>query len=279
MLTRADMKELGSTDNNSDDGEYDAKRDAALSYDAAIAEMRRRKEWREKLTAAKRVEFIGNCMMIQGDCLEVMPQIGKVDAVVTDPPYGIGADEAASKNNGKWGWKFYGDSKWDRARPPQAVFDEILKFSSETIIWGGNYFTDMLPPSMGWLVWDKGQREFSLADVELAWTSRDKAARAMTFSRSKALLDGKEHPTQKPIEVMRWCLGFLPGAKTILDPFMGSGTTGVACVKTGRHFIGIELDPDYFEIACRRVREAYAQPDLLIDAPKEAPQVQEAMEL
>lgn len=133
------MKELGSTNNNSTDGEYDAKRDAALSYDVAIAEMRRRKEWRDKLTAAKRVEFIGNCMMIEGDCLEVMPQIGKVDAVVTDPPYGIGADEAASKNKGKWGWTDYGESQWDRERPPREAFDLCRQKSKDQVFWGGNY--------------------------------------------------------------------------------------------------------------------------------------------
>ena len=127
----------------------------------------------------------------------------------------------------------------------------------------------MLPPRMRWLSWDKGQREFSLADFELAWTSQDKAARAITFPRVKAIKDGKEHPTQKPVEVMKWCLSFLPDAKTIFDPFMGSGTTGVACVKTGRSFIGIEIDPDYFDIACKRIREAYAQPDMFVDPQKD----------
>lgn len=132
---------------------------------------------------------------------------------------------------------------------------------------------------MRWLIWDKGQRDFSLADCEVAWTSQNKAMRIFNYARAKALQDGKEHPTQKPVALMEWCLQFFPKASTVLDCWMGSGTTGVACVKTGRHFIGIELDPDYFEIACRRVREAYAQPDLLIDAPKEAPQVQEAFKL
>jgi DNA modification methylase len=251
---------------------YDAAKNSAGCYDLAIAEKRRRKEWTDRLTAAKRVEFIGDCIMIEGDCLEVMPQIGKVDAVVTDPPYGIGADEAAAKNDGKYGWKNYGQSAWDRSIPPPAVFEAIFACSKEQIIWGGNYFTEYLPPRMRWLVWDKGQREFSLADFEMAWTSQQKASRAFDLSRGKALLDGKQHPTQKPIELMKWCLGFVPEAKTILDTFMGSGTTGVACVKTGRKFIGIELDPDYFDIACCRVREAYAQPDIFIERPKPATQ-------
>jgi len=215
----------------------------------------------------KRKEVIGDCTLYLGDCLEVMPALGNVDAVVTDPPYGIGADEAAAKNKGKWGWKYYGESEWDRFRPSSEIFATIKMQSKEQIVWGGNYFTDMLPPTMRWLVWDKGQRDFSLADCEFAWTSQQKAARVFNYARAKALLDGKEHPTQKPVALMEWCLGFLPDAKTILDPFMGSGTTLVACAKLGRKGIGIELDPDYFEIACKRVRDAYAQPDLFIAPP------------
>jgi len=131
---------------------------------------------------------------------------------------------------------------------------------------------------MRWLAWDKGQREFSLADFELAWTSQDKAARAFDYPRSKALRDGKRHPTQKPIELMEWCLGFVPSATSILDPFMGSGTTLIACAKLGRKGIGIEIDEGYFEIACKRVRDAYAQPDMFIEPPKQVIK-QEALEL
>ncbi len=211
-----------------------------------------------------------------GDCREILPTLGKVDAVVTDPPYGIGADAAAAKNKGKWGWKFYGDSNWDKVRPPASVFHQILEYSDHQIIWGGNYFTDLLPPSMQWLVWDKGQRDFSLADLEMAWSSQNKAARAFDFARGKALLDGKEHPTQKPIEVMKWCIEQLPdNASTILDPFMGSGTTGVAAVKLGRRFIGIEIEPRYFDIARRRIQAALDAPDLFVEPAK--PAKQEAM--
>ena len=147
----------------------------------------------------------------------------------------------------------------------------MLAGSKEQIIWGGNYFADLLPPTMRWLAWDKGQRDFSLADMELAWTSQQAAARVFTYARGKAVLDGKQHPTQKPLALMEWCLGFLPNAQTILDPFMGSGTTLVACQRMGRNGTGIELDPDYFDIACKRVDEAARQPDLLIDPPKPQP--------
>jgi DNA modification methylase len=148
----------------------------------------------------------------------------------------------------------------------------MLACTDEQIIWGGNYFTDYLPPSMQWLVWDKGQRNFSLADCEFAWSSQQKAARIINYARGRAVRDGKEHPTQKPVEVMEWCLGFLPDARTILDPFMGSGTTGVACAKLGRSFIGIEIDPGYFDIACRRIEDAYKQPDLFVAREPQAKQ-------
>ena len=141
----------------------------------------------------------------------------------------------------------------------------MLACSKAQIIWGGNYFTDYLPPTMQWLVWDKGQRDFSLADCEFAWSSQNKAARIFNYGRGKAVRDGKEHPTQKPIELMAWCLDFLPKAKTVCDPFMGSGTTGVACVRKDRAFIGIEREPSYFDIACRRIEEAYRQPRLFAE--------------
>ena len=109
------------------------------------------------------------------------------------------------------------------------------------------------------------------AAVELAWTSQQAAARRIRFPRARAIADGRTHPAQKPIEVMQWCVGFLPEASTILDPFMGSGTTGVACIKLGRKFTGIEIEPKYFDIACRRIEEAWKQPRLF-EEPKPKPQ-------
>jgi DNA modification methylase len=227
-----------------------------------------------KLNVPYRV--IGDCLLTNGDCMEVMKLLPKVDAVVTDPPYGIGADSHAG--NSANGWTQWEVSDWDKKRPALAVFDLIRLRSKLQIIWGGNYFTDYLPPSMQWLIWDKGQRDFSLADCEIAWSSQNKASRIFDYSRSKALQDGKQHPTQKPVGVMKWCIKQLPDyCKTILDPFMGSGTTLVACAKIGRIGIGIELEPKYYEIACKRVEEAYRQPDMFIETPKAS--VQEALQL
>lgn len=205
-----------------------------------------------------RKEVIGDCTLYLGDCREVMPVLGPVDAVVTDPPYGIGA----AKGIGKYGRRrgFTGD--WDDAPADLTGLPSV-----PSIIWGGNYFP--LSPSRAFLVWDKGAgfRNRNFAEAELAWCSYDANARVFSYDPlARGDYKQKKHPTQKPVALMQWCLGFLPDAKLILDPFMGSGTTGVACVKAGRSFIGVELDPDYFEIACQRIRDAYAQPDMLLKA-------------
>lgn len=228
-----------------------------------------------------REERIGGQRLILGDCLEVMPTLGRVDAVVTDPPYGIGAAAQAfmgikKRVNSKCAPKDYGDKAWDDKPADMEWFDG----STPAVIWGGNFLA--LPPTKRWLIWDKMNDGMALADCEIAWTNTDGAIRLVRhewsgFRRGAEQGVSRHHPTQKPVAVMEWCLGFLPDAKTILDPFMGSGTTLVACQKLGRHGIGIEIDPDYFEIACKRVEEAARQPDLFI-APTEKPK-QEAMDI
>ena len=197
-------------------------------------------------------------------------------AILTDPPYGIGIDGQARRIRGKKsdrkGYEFKG---WDSHRPVDAL-RLIAALDCPKIIWGGNYFADLFPKGEKWLSWDKGQR-LSQSDCELAYTNLTGALRVFTLNRVALLQDGAVHPTQKPVALMEWCLGFLPDAVTILDPFMGSGTTLVACQKMGRNGTGIELDPDYFEIACKRVDEAARQPDLFV-APEPAP-VQGGLEL
>jgi len=222
-----------------------------------------------------RIERIGDATLYLGDCREILPTLGKVDAVVTDPPYGIDyGKRMKGKGDGAGGldanrWKDYGEFTWDEQRPSREVFDAIRAAAPIQIIWGGNYFTDYLPPTMQWLIWDKCQRDFSLADFEVAWSSQQAASRIFDYSRPQALRDGREHPTQKPVALMVWCLERLPAsAKVILDPFAGSGTTGVACAKLGREFIGIEREPTYFDIACKRIAEAQKQGDFLRDAPR-----------
>jgi len=214
-----------------------------------------------------RVEQIGDCTLYLADCMDVLPTLGKVDAVVTDPPYGIGIDGQTQRIKGKKsdrkGYEFKG---WDIERPEEAI-RFLAALNCPQIIWGGNYFADLMPAGDKWLVWDKGQR-IQQSDCELAYTNMDGALRVFTLNRMALQQDGAVHPTQKPLALMRWCLGFFDDSLAILDPFMGSGTTGVACVKMGRKFIGIEREPEYFEIACKRIREAYAQPDMFLESPK-----------
>jgi len=222
--------------------------------------------------------IIGDATLYLGDCMDILPTLGKVDAVITDPPYGIGADEAAAsaakqriaaqgKTKAGRGWVYYGESSWDQERPEKPIFDAILAAAPKQIIWGGNYFTDLLPPTMQWLVWDKGQRGFSLADCEFAWSSQQRAARIFNYSRAEALRDGKQHPTQKPVALMAWCIQQLGDVLLIADPFMGSGTTGVAAIRQGRAFIGIEREERYFDIACARIEQAVGQGKLFAPEP------------
>jgi DNA modification methylase len=228
-----------------------------------------------------REERIGSQRLILGDCLQVMPLLGKVDAVVTDPPYGIGLDKGivgggfgfGGRRNDNGARRYAGS--WDRERPDPLVFDAILAAADLHMIWGGQFFADLLPPQGKWLFWDKCQTMPSFGDGELAWTSlKGDAVKQFTYNGSglRAKEKNRVHPTQKPVALMEWCLGFLPDAKTILDPFMGSGTTLVACQRMGRHGTGIELDPDYFAIACKRVDEAARQPDLLIPETRVKPE-------
>lgn len=206
--------------------------------------------------------IIGDATLYLGDCMDILPTLEKVDAVITDPPYGIsraGQQETFTKN-AKHKRKHFDDLGWDEGRPSKQVFDLLLSIGDKCLFWGGNYFADMLPPTMGWLYWDKGQKGLSMSDGELAWTSEQKALRSIVVNR--ASLIGSEHPTQKPIQVMTWSINQLGNPELILDPFMGSGTTGVAAVQMGRKFIGIEREPKYFDIACERINNAQRQTSL-----------------
>jgi len=210
------------------------------------------------LPPADWVSKCGRFVLYRGDCLDVLPRIpnGAVDAVVTDPPYGIGRDGSNESTGSHGGRKAYEFRGWDESPPPPEMFDVLLKTGRFQIIWGANYFTKSLPPSMGWLFWDKGQRICG-SDGELAYTNMQKALRVFTINRVAIAMDGAVHPTQKPVALMKWCIDQLPDdCGTILDPFAGSASTGVACVKTRRRFIGIEIDDHYFNVARKRIEQA-----------------------
>lgn len=200
--------------------------------------------------------IIGRATLYCGDCLSIiendLDDHGMVDLILTDPPYGIGEDGGRFRDRKGGGHRVLAKKAWDSAPPSNDHFNAMLGFGKELIIWGGNYFTHSVPVSRGWLYWDK-MMGGDFSDGELAWTSMDMVLKSFRMCNK---MGGKEHPTQKPVPLMRWCLGFAPNAETVCDPFMGSGTTGVAALEAGKSFIGIERDPDYFEIACRRIREA-----------------------
>ena len=194
---------------------------------------------------------IGDATLYHGDCLEILPTLDKVDAVVTDPPYGLGS--RMDGGAGEWSKHWRKAPEWDKCLA-QGV--EALPQTALAIIWGGNYYE--LPPTRGWLIWDKMQ-DHSSGHAELAWTNIDIPIRLFRYARAQLASEGKVHPTQKPLPLMEWCISWLQASQSILDPYMGSGTTGVACANLGRKFIGIEIERKYFDIACERIEAAYAQ--------------------
>lgn len=234
-----------------------------------------------------RVETIAEGVTLYlGDCREILPKLGRFDAVVTDPPYGIGAANGASGGGTDASGRYKRrprqyEGTWDDDRPSLSTFSLLLESGHRHIIWGGNYFADMLPQSGRWLFWDKLNSMPTYSDGEIAWTSMEGAS-IKKFTRCNngqaSNRDGERvHPTQKPVDVMMWCLGFLPAGQSIIDPFMGSGTTGVAAVKLGYRFTGIEIDPKFFDVACNRISDALKQPDMFVAKP--SPAKQEAFEL
>lgn len=221
----------------------------------------------------KRKEVIGDATIYLGDCLEILPTLPKVDAVITDPPYGIsythsGGGGLFQKDGTRLATKFgntpiHGDD---------APFDPapILSISNRFCMWGANHYATRIPAEAGhrWLVWDKGFNEVptkSFSHCELAWLNQYGALRMKKHVWDGCFRQGvsnkipRAHPTEKPVEVMEWCLSFFDGADVICDPYMGVGTTGRACLRNGRKFIGIEIEPKYFDIACRRIEDAQRQ--------------------
>ncbi len=212
---------------------------------------------------------IGDATLYHGDCLEILPGLDRVDAVVTDPPYGI--DIGGSGTIGGSGVvevKDYGRSDWDINGMTSEQWSAIQDKSDYWIVWGGNYLAGVMGPSAGVLAWDKKCQngwDDTFSELEFAWTNiftRAKGFRHLWAGALRASEKGanvRRHPTQKPISLMEWCVTLSGVNGTILDPFMGSGTTGVACANLGRKFIGIEIERKYFDIACERIEAAYAQ--------------------
>ena len=208
-----------------------------------------------------------------GDCREILPHLGPVDLVLTDPPYGMNYRHGLRKGGQSLGFD------------GQAVIGDDMPFDPsdwlnfpKVILWGANHYADKLPSSAAWLTWDKreGTAENNLSDCELAWCNVGGSARLYRYMWNGLCRAGEVgehyHPTQKPIALMGWCMekAKVPAGATVLDPYMGSGTTGLACIRTGRGFVGIEKDPAHYATALERIQRELSQGDLFLDSPNKA---------
>ena len=207
------------------------------------------------------------------DCLETMKRMpdNYIDLILTDPPYGISADSKMAKQAGtKYGKalaakKDYGVTDWDKSIPGKEIFEQIFRVSKKQVIFGGNYFTEHLPPSANWIVWDKRVEDKynnNFADCELVWASGGGAARIIRYLWSGFLQgdmknkEKRDHPTQKPLPVIKKLVEmFSTEGELIYDPFMGSGTTAKACIDLNRNYIGSELSKEYCDIAEERLKQ------------------------
>ena len=197
------------------------------------------------------------------DCMTYMATLedNAFDLAIVDPPYGI--KNMTSGGRGVNGWTKWDKKNWDNDSQKKEYFTELNRVSKEQIIWGANYYSNFLQPSMGWVLWDKGQRDFSLADGELAYTSFNRALRIYTQSRASMLSDFKIHPTQKPVKLYDWLLAnYAKPGQRILDTHLGSGSSAIAAHYYGVDFVGCELDEDYFLAATQRFALATAQMSL-----------------
>jgi DNA modification methylase len=252
--------------------DYDPADNSAKSYALAIETMR------EKLNSFRK-ETIGDCTLYLGDCRELLPLLPKVDAVVTDPPYGIGwrrGVNSARNSKSHDGIANDGDT---------SARDEALRLTqgAPAIVFG-SFYAPYPERTKQVLVWQKpadsglvGSVTGFRRDAEPVFLVGDWPVRTVeassvlrTWRGQSGIVTETGHPHTKPLDLIRELIGFCPG-RLILDPFMGSGTTGVACARMGRRFIGIEIDPGYFETACKRIRDAYAQPDMFVETEKAKP--------
>ena len=228
-----------------------------------------------------RIETIGDATLYLGDCREILPTLGRVDAVVTDPPFGVGNFVQTTGNVRGRGAGSGNAVDWNEVPPDPEVFAMLRGMSKHRIIFGANFF-NCFEDRGGAIVWVKRQSmpNFSKADiascthfqkteiVEIPWTNFTVTHKAET-----------DHPCERPVELYVWCINYLPKCKSILDPYLGSGSCGVAAIRTGRQFIGIERHQPYFDAACKRIEKATRQPDMLVELEKRAAEIQQTLEL
>jgi len=216
--------------------------------------------------------IIGDATLYLGQCEDILPNLSGIDLILSDPPYGLGKKMIGGTKRfqtGEGGLKTLGD--WD-TKPVDNLIELLNPIAPIKMLWGGNYYP--VPASRGWLVWVKTNGVATMSSVELCWTNIDMNSKHFNHPCNGWLRD---HPTQKPLDLMHWCLSFVPDVKCVCDPFMGSGTTGVAAIHQGKKFIGIEKEKKYFDAACKRIDEANSQGKLFSEIPISKPQLQEVL--
>lgn len=221
-----------------------------------------------------RVETIGDCTLYLGDCLEILPTLGKHDLCVTDPPFGVGNFvQVTGRLMGRGAGRGQAVD-WNETPPPAEFFRTLQEITAHRVIWGANFF-NCFEDRGGAIVWIKRQKmpNFSKADVascthfqkteiiEIPWTNFTVAHQAET-----------DHPCERPVDLYEWCIEYMPPSATVLDPYMGSGSVGVACVRLQKAFTGIERHEPYFDAACHRIEAAYRQPRLFAEPKPKAKQ-------
>ena len=205
------------------------------------------------------MQIIKNEIML-GDCMDLLAELPdkSIDLAIVDPPYGINVNKMTLGSG-----KYKSKKIWDNEIPSKSYFDYLFKKSKNQIIWGGNYMTSFLPPSMGWIFWDKNNGSSDFSDGELAFSSFDVALRKYVFhlsSQDKHDIKTRFHPTQKPVALYRWILQkYAKPGQLILDTHSGSGSLACACHIEKFDFIAIEKDPHYHALSVKRLEELRSQ--------------------
>lgn len=216
--------------------------------------------------------IMGNATLYLGDCMDILPTLPKVDAVITDPPFGVGNFVQTSGN-------IRGDEvQWNDGIPSEDVFKQIRRIGKHRIIWGANFF-NCFEECGGAIVWDKCQPMPNFSKADIACCTHFKKTEIVRIPWTNFVVSHKgetSHPCERPVELYKWCIEYLPKPIiSVLDPYLGSGSCGVAAVQMGRKFIGIEREPKYFEIACKRIEDAQRQVDMFVQPVPQM--VQEAL--
>lgn len=205
--------------------------------------------------------IIGNATLYLGDCLEILPTLGKVDAVITDPPFGVGSFVQSTGTLRGRGDNYGKVVTWNNSSPPPSLFDILRGMSKHRIIWGANFF-NCFEDKGGAIIWIKNQKMPNFSKADIASCTHFQKTETVTIPWTNFIITHEaetDHPCERPVSLYEWCINYLPPIDSVLDPYMGSGSVGIACQNTNKAFVGIEREPKYFEDACRRIEDAQRQ--------------------